>query len=32
MPLSHYAPKCKAGLSYEKIANEIAGLKLMIDD
>jgi len=23
IPISHYAPKCKAGLSYEKIANEI---------
>lgn len=24
IPISNYAPKCKAGLSYEKIANEIA--------
>ena len=23
IPISHHAPKCKAGLSYEKIANEI---------
>jgi len=23
IPISHYAPKCKAGLSYEKLANEI---------
>jgi len=26
LPISHYAPKCKAGLSYEKIANEIVSM------
>ena len=26
IPISHYAPKCKAGLSYEKIANEIVSM------
>jgi len=26
IPISHYAPKCKAGLSYEKIANEILSM------
>lgn len=26
IPISHHAPKCKAGLSYEKIANEIVSM------
>ena len=26
IPISHYAPKCKAGLSYQKIANEIVSM------